>query len=76
MERSYLVVFTSMLDRKLFVDVNGNYHKYDDNCFIDDKDIALRVADKVWFSLNDLERVNVYEYIFKDDGDILEEIIL
>lgn len=75
MEKNYLVVFTSMLDRELFVDSNGNFYESDDNCFIEDKDFALSLAYKIFDTLNDLERVHVYEYIYKDDGDILEERI-
>ena len=37
MEKKYLVVFTSMLDRELFVDSNGNFYESYDGDFLDER---------------------------------------
>lgn len=77
MYTNYLVVFTSILDAKLFVDDNGNYHKYSDNCEIDNKEKALEIANCIAQNLNDYERVNVYEYLYNEDTgeDITNKIL-
>lgn len=73
MHKSYLIVFTSILGAKMYVDENGNYHKYSDNCDIDSEEKALDIANEIALNLNDYERVNVYEYIYDENTE--EDIV-
>ena len=73
MYKSYLIIFTSMLGAKMYVDENGKYHKYSDNCEIDSEEKALDIANQVALNINGYERVNVYEYIYDENTE--EDIV-
>lgn len=77
MYKSYLIIFTSMLGAKMYVDENGKYHKYSDNCEIDSKEKALDIANQIAQILNDYERINVYEYVYDEntEEDVVKQIL-